>query len=928
MGAEYWIWRFLGLFHIRPGEAVRAALAFTYLFTIICTALIGKITSKALFLAAFGSSRVPFVMVAIPIAVGLFVTLYARLAKTRPAGSIAALTQVVSAAIAVAFWWSTRTGDSWSLWLLYIWVGALGVMLPVQLWTLANAVFTTREAKRLFGFVGAGGILGALAGSAIAGALPQFWNTEALLLVMAVLLVLGAALAPMLERRRLTTSSVSDQPRPANLWRTLQAISESPHLRTMAGLVFFTALTTTTIDWQYMAVADRLVDGSESLSTFFGLVLGSTALIGFVIQLLVTPRIMRWAGASLCLLLLPVLLLAGTFGLLFSAGLLSAALIKGSDGVIKHSIDRSCREMMYLPVPRSTKVPAKSAIDMIVDRVGDGTAALLLTVLVPWLGFGLGATLLLNMAFLAVWIVLVLRMRRHYVSELRSASGKVGLRVEEPSFVQGDPDTRRAVNAVLDEGSEAEKLGALELVGEDPSLATDERLTRLAREEPGPVAGAALAILLGGGPDGLPAGLAEAVESEGQQALVAAIDVLIAADPETARQRIEQLVSAPGDAVRLAAMAFALKRLGDDFQPFVSRLVETLGAPEAPAEVRRTVAATAGLLPPIPEVLALVARLVDDPDPVISAAAVESAGRLGRTELLDGVIRALARPRVRAAARASLRRFGASAVPRLAAILRDGNETLATRKRVPWVLERIGTSDAIEALVRSLAADNLELRDAVIGSLFRLRCRHPERRLVPRGGIDAELLRESRRIKRLLRSLSGLARSTAPGRSPTKEDVLTESVRQRIRETRVRVFRLLALGFDPADVGRAHTALASDAPDRRANAMEFLDAILPHRIKHRLVPLLEDSVAWTTGTTNRAPAAANLRWRRLSEEEAIALLLDEQDGWIQACALHALRGRGLPGMESLTLGLSTSAHAAVREEAVLLARAGTTGAAT
>jgi hypothetical protein len=43
---------------------------------------------------------------------------------------------------------------------IYIWVGVFSVLAPSQVWTLANYVLTTREAKRSFGFIGSGAILG------------------------------------------------------------------------------------------------------------------------------------------------------------------------------------------------------------------------------------------------------------------------------------------------------------------------------------------------------------------------------------------------------------------------------------------------------------------------------------------------------------------------------------------------------------------------------------------------------------------------------------------------------------------------------------------------------------------------------------------------------------------------------------------------
>jgi len=83
-------------------------------------------------------------------------------------------------------------------------------------------------------------------------------------------------------------------------------------------------------------------------------------------------------GVGVAILLLPLSLLSGTIALLADGSLIAAVMLKGSDGAFKHSIDRSCRELMYLPVPASVKVYAKSTIDTVMNRMGDGSAEALL----------------------------------------------------------------------------------------------------------------------------------------------------------------------------------------------------------------------------------------------------------------------------------------------------------------------------------------------------------------------------------------------------------------------------------------------------------------------------------------------------------------------------------------------------------------------
>ena len=60
-----------------------------------------------------------------------------------------------------------RTSAEWVTVAFYLFGQILGVLLISQFWTLANDVYDARQAKRLFGFIGAGASLGGAAGAAI-----------------------------------------------------------------------------------------------------------------------------------------------------------------------------------------------------------------------------------------------------------------------------------------------------------------------------------------------------------------------------------------------------------------------------------------------------------------------------------------------------------------------------------------------------------------------------------------------------------------------------------------------------------------------------------------------------------------------------------------------------------------------------------------
>jgi ATP/ADP translocase len=90
----------------------------------------------------------------------------------------------VLAANALFFWlWAVIASyESGLLFIvIYVWVGVFSVLAPSQVWTLANYVMTTREAKRSFGFIGSGAILGWIVGGFATRTAVSAFGTESML---------------------------------------------------------------------------------------------------------------------------------------------------------------------------------------------------------------------------------------------------------------------------------------------------------------------------------------------------------------------------------------------------------------------------------------------------------------------------------------------------------------------------------------------------------------------------------------------------------------------------------------------------------------------------------------------------------------------------------------------------------------------------
>ena len=95
-------------------------------------------------------------------------------------------------ALLVVFWLLfTGLGDARVVGAAFYLFGLiLGILLISQFWTLANDIYDPRQAKRLFGLVGAGASLGGASGAALTAALVEDFGANAMLLISAVLLTL------------------------------------------------------------------------------------------------------------------------------------------------------------------------------------------------------------------------------------------------------------------------------------------------------------------------------------------------------------------------------------------------------------------------------------------------------------------------------------------------------------------------------------------------------------------------------------------------------------------------------------------------------------------------------------------------------------------------------------------------------------------
>jgi AAA family ATP:ADP antiporter len=882
-------------FNLRRNEFAPASLLFLFLFLAIGCYIMGQSVGDALFLAAF-PKYLPQVIIATAVAVAGLTSVYIRLSHRLRVERLMVYSLLFFGMALALLWSIIHYQEKWAYPLLYICVYTIGAMAPTMGWTLANYVLTTREAKRVFGFVGGGAVLGAPCAGFLTADLVHRGHVrpETLLLVMAVLMGLCALLVQLVFRQsadRFPHLNLipADSQLPRNLDQVWAHIRKSRYLLLITALIAIGCATTTIIGYQFKLIAYHSYSGDKvALAVFFGRFNGYLGLGTFVLQMLLTGRLLRSFGVRITLFVLPMLFLAGSLAVLLVPILLTACILKGSHNLFRYSLDKSSTELLYLPVtPPNVKNQIKSFIDGFVWRSADGVAGVILFLFANRLHLTPGRISLVGLAFILVWLVIARGVRREYLKVLRQAIERRTLDPEKTAAAVLDSTTIDILAQALERGGEEQVLYGLSLfeMGREP--AWHPALTHLLRNPSPVVRQRALQLLTHVGNRQIMPQVEKMLGDDSLEVRAEALHYLVAQGGKDPLVLLREPTGVPPHCLQSAIVAH-LARTGDrDYLAAAELILQAMLVstdPDAPTS-RREAARALGLIPPPSDLHSELLALLQDDHPEVVEQALLSAGRVHGREFLPLVIERLGEPRLRAPARAALVEYGPRAVNLLSDRLNDDAAPVTVRQQIPRVLARIGTPEAAHALSESLIQSDPTLRYEIVKALKTLRAQDPA--LVPMQPRIADILDSE--LVGYYRSFQILAAFPAPERTAntpqTHEPLLTRALRERMDDELERIFSLLALLYSPRDIDNTYVGINSGRREVQANALELLENLLPHELYKRLISVVDPE---SSLEEKLAFAERICRTRVVSRDEAMRVLLFSTDRWLCACALYAV----------------------------------------
>jgi len=287
----------------------------------------------------------------------------------------------------------------------FVWASVYNLFVVSIVWGAMAERFRADQARRLFGFLAAGGTLGAIVGSLLTQSLASRIGPANLLLLTIAFLELGLFAARRagraIEARGEYVPMMESYVTPSR---------RSPYVIGLALNVLCFTITSACVYLEQARIVGAAFSDPAERTALFARIDLLVNLVGLTFQMLMTGRIIALLGVGGASAVLPVVTLAGFIALWTRPSLGVLVTFQVARRAVDYAVARPCREVLYAATKPGGKIGAKALIDTAVYRAGDalGAWAYGLFAMLP----GAFGTAMLIVPLTAGWAVLNLALGR------------------------------------------------------------------------------------------------------------------------------------------------------------------------------------------------------------------------------------------------------------------------------------------------------------------------------------------------------------------------------------------------------------------------------------------------------------------------------------------------------------------------------------
>ncbi len=369
---------------VRDGELKALLWAFAYFFCLLCAYYILRPLREEMGIAG-GVRNLPWLFTATFGAMLLAVPLFGALVARVPRRRFLPFVYRFFIINILIFYLLLQLGVDRVIVgrIFFVWVSVFNLFVVSVFWSFMADLFKSSQGKRLFGFIAAGGSLGAILGPGITAALSLPLGPVHLLLVSALLL----EAAVLCIRRLLQTATADDRPPEPPIGGGVLAgateVLRQPYLIWICLYILFFTTTSTFLYFQQAELVAAAFEDPAERTRVFALIDLSVGILTVLVQLAVTGKILARFGLGVGLAFLPLLTCAGFLAFVVAPQLAALVAFQSIRRAANFALSKPAREVLFTVVGQEAKYKSKNFIDTVVYRGGDAVSG--------WAYAGLGA---------------------------------------------------------------------------------------------------------------------------------------------------------------------------------------------------------------------------------------------------------------------------------------------------------------------------------------------------------------------------------------------------------------------------------------------------------------------------------------------------------------------------------------------------------
>ncbi len=793
---------------IRKGEETITLLLFSYFFLITAPYMIIKALRNSELLDAYGEKALPPAYLLTAILTGFVVVLHSKF-QVRISKRLLIISSLVFFILTgMLFWLFFPSTGNWLRLVYWPWANILVVVLMTHFWITVNEIFNPREARRLIGFFGSGGLLGGVFGGLLVKLLAEVISTHLLLfafgMLIACIFVIKSIFSyaeklPQYDKPEKTKKEFPNTHK-VGFIDSFHAVRKSHYLVLIALVVTVSMIVSTSIDFQFNAMVndtfENTLESKDNMTAFYGLFYSLLMLFAFFLQLFMTSKLIKRFGIKITLFLSPLILFIGSIGIAAAPLLGMAIFLKGSEKSLSLSLNQSIREILYIPVSPELKFKAKVFIDMFLNRFAKGICAILLFVL-TYFHLGISYISILSIVFLVIWVILNLKISLEYVSTVKENIKIKWVSGDKAVSEKLDVDYTKLIFDTLESKNRSSVLYALHVF----DLLQHEKLSPEVKQVISQKSDTLKAISIGDmfGAEGA------SVISESEEDF----------DKDVLKTDINEIMSL------------------DAYQKVMKIHADKVMEKSKEAEIEKMELAKAiGLMDPDSPMADKLETLIYDDSPEVARYAIESAAKLKQKKFIPALIHLLGNPLTRGDSISALKKFGPTAIGSMGKLMGDSKKDLKQRKAVVEVLANIHSKESVDILLNELEKRRSDLDTEVINSLDKIRSENPNIHFRTRV-LKRKTFLLIKKYCRIFIELQELR--------PAKKNIeIREKMRKDLSISFINIFKLLGLYYPYIDIVKAYQNIKTGTKHSIAYAIELLDNILKKDIRDFVLPLIEE----------------------------------------------------------------------------------------